>query len=161
MSSRHICRFWNIQPHQQRCAKKIYNPKPHTIYKQIFAMYILKFPHHFPFWRRYTFLSHLTTKSKISIRWIKKPVAVTDGVYIFIHKLLPEHSHNYFAYAILCVNVRVVAGRHTLWREEQRCPPAHFCVYGICIITNNGVLIKYKTQKPHSNFYINHHFVFS
>ncbi len=26
---------------------------------------------HFPSWRRYTFLSHLTTKSKISVRWKK------------------------------------------------------------------------------------------
>ena len=36
---------------------------------------------HYPSWRRYTFLSHLTTKSKISVRWIKKPVAVTCGVH--------------------------------------------------------------------------------
>ena len=32
---------------------------------------------HSPPWRRYTFLSHLTTKSKISVRWIKKLVAAT------------------------------------------------------------------------------------
>ena len=96
---------------------------------------------HFPSWRRYTFLSHLTTKSKISVRWIKKLVAVTGGVYIFIHKLLPEHSYNYFVYTIVCA--RIVTGRHTLCRKEQRCPPAHFCVYGICIITNNAVSVKY------------------
>ena len=35
---------------------------------------------HFPSWRWYTFLSHLTTKSKISVRWIKKLVAATGGV---------------------------------------------------------------------------------
>ena len=35
---------------------------------------------HLPYWRRYTFLSHLATKSKISVRWIKKLVAATDGV---------------------------------------------------------------------------------
>ena len=32
-------------------------------------------------------------------------------MYIFIHNLLPEHSYNYFVYTILCVHVRVVAGR--------------------------------------------------
>ena len=32
---------------------------------------------HSPYLRRYTFLSHLTTKSKISVRWIKKLVAAT------------------------------------------------------------------------------------
>ena len=35
---------------------------------------------HSPSLRRYTFLSHLTTKSKISVRWIKKLVAATYGV---------------------------------------------------------------------------------
>ena len=39
-----------------------------------------------------------------------------------------------------------VAGWHTLWRKEQRCPPAHFCVSGICIITNNVVFIKYRNK---------------
>ncbi len=37
-------------------------------------------PTHSPSLRRYTFLSHLTTKSKISVRWIKKPVAATDNL---------------------------------------------------------------------------------
>ena len=46
-----------------------------------------------------------------------------------------------------------VAGRHTLWRKEQRCPPAHFCVYGICIITNNAEPRKYI---PHHSFIISH-----
>ena len=36
------------------------------------------------FLRRYTFLSHLTTKSKISVRWIKKLVAATYVVYQFL-----------------------------------------------------------------------------
>ena len=42
---------------------------------------------HSPYLRRYTFLSHLTTKSKISVRWIKKLVAATFCVqksYIII-----------------------------------------------------------------------------
>ena len=39
---------------------------------------------HFLPWRRYTFLSHLTTKSKISVRWIKKLVAATYGVCQFL-----------------------------------------------------------------------------
>ena len=43
-----------------------------------------------------------------------------------------------------------VAGWHTLWRKEQRCPTAHFCVFGICIITNNAVSVKYI---PHHSFY--------
>ena len=73
-SRRHICRSYNLQPHQQRCANKISHQKPH------------------PSWRRYTFLSHLTTKSKISVRWIKKLVAATYGVYIFIHKSSLSHS---------------------------------------------------------------------
>ena len=67
------------------------------------------------------FLSHLTTKSKISVRWIKKLVAVTYGVYIFIHKLLPEHSYNYFVYTILCVHGRVVAGRHCVSSRPFLC----------------------------------------
>ena len=42
-------------------------------------MYILKFPHHFPFWRRYDFLRSMT-KSQISISCIEKPVVATYGV---------------------------------------------------------------------------------
>ena len=51
-SRRHICRSYNLHPHQQRCVYKISHQKP------------------YPSWRRYTFLSHPTTKSKISVRWI-------------------------------------------------------------------------------------------
>ncbi len=36
------------------------------------------------FLRRYTFLSNLTTKSKISVRWIKKLVTATYGVCQFL-----------------------------------------------------------------------------
>ena len=36
----------------------------HFVFSKIYSI-------HFPFWRRYTFLSHLTTKSKISVRWKK------------------------------------------------------------------------------------------
>ena len=42
---------------------------------------------HSPYLRRYTFLSHLTTESKISVRWIKKLVAATfcvQKLYIII-----------------------------------------------------------------------------
>ena len=49
----------------------------HFVFSKIYSI-------HFPFWRRYTFLSHLTTKSKISVRWIKKLVAATHGVYLII-----------------------------------------------------------------------------
>ena len=40
-------------------------------------------------------------------------------------------------------------------------PAAHFCAHEIYIITNNGVFIKYRNQKPKNNFYIKHHSVFS
>ena len=51
----------------------------------MFIQYLPKtFSQHSPSWRRYTFLSHLTTKSKISVRWIKKLVAATDGVYLIL-----------------------------------------------------------------------------
>ena len=39
-----------------------------------------------PSWRRYTFLSHLTTKLKIYARWIKKLVAATYGVSVLSQK---------------------------------------------------------------------------
>ena len=49
----------------------------------VFIKYLPKtFSQHSPSWRRYTFLSHLRAKSQISARWIKKLVAVTDGVYL-------------------------------------------------------------------------------
>ncbi len=47
-----------------------------------------------PSWRRYTFLYHLTTKSKISVRWIKKLVAATFRAYVFIHILLYKHKNS-------------------------------------------------------------------
>ena len=75
--------------HKPRCVHKISPPKPH------------------PSWRRYTFLSHLTTKSKISVRWIKKLVAATCGVCVSIHKLLPSHLYNYSTYTIVYAFVRI------------------------------------------------------
>ena len=62
----------------------------YNIQPPMFLLNISPKPH--PSWRRYTFLSHLTTKSKISVRWIKKLVAATCGVCVSIHKLLPSHS---------------------------------------------------------------------
>ena len=54
-----------------------------------------------------------------------------------------------------------VAGRHTLWRKEQRCPPAHFCVNIICIITNNAVPIQYLPDLIlFITFHPTHHCVF-
>ena len=58
VSCRHICRLYNLHPHQQCCAYTISPQKPH------------------PSLRRYTFLSHLTTKSQISVRWIKLCVGI-------------------------------------------------------------------------------------
>ena len=77
VSCRHICRSYNLQPHQQRCAYTI-SPShitPIIIYQfttppTTMCLYnIFTIPH--TYLRRYTFLSHLTTKSKISVRWIK------------------------------------------------------------------------------------------
>ena len=39
-----------------------------------------------------------------------------------------------------------VAGRHTLWRKEQRCPPTIFVAYTLYTPTNNAVFIKYRTK---------------
>ena len=66
--------------------RTIYNPTNNAVFKQ----YLPKKPH--PYLRRYTFLSHLTTKSKISTSPAKKQVAATCGVCMFIHKLSPSHS---------------------------------------------------------------------
>ena len=43
---------------------------------------------HSPHWRRYTFLSHLTTKSKISVRWIKK----TGRRYVVRTKIIHHYK---------------------------------------------------------------------
>ena len=72
-------------PKQQRCVYKISNPKINFIFNPIHHCVFIKiFSTQFPSWRRYTFLSHLATKSKISARWIKKLVAATDGVNLII-----------------------------------------------------------------------------
>ena len=71
--------------YQQRCVYIISKPKPpYHFQTYIRNAYSRNISHHFPYWRRYTFLSHLTKKSKISVRWIKKLVAATDGVYASI-----------------------------------------------------------------------------
>ena len=64
-SSRHISRSCNLQPHQQRYANKISNPKPqYNFHNYIRNTTSPKSPTNSPFWRRYTFLSHLATKLK-------------------------------------------------------------------------------------------------
>ena len=93
---------------------------------------------HYPSWRRYTFLSHLTTKSKISVRWIKKLVAATYGVYIFIHKLSLSHLYNYSAFTILYAFVRIRNGRHCVSCRHISCayniqPHQQRCAYTICL----------------------------
>ncbi len=118
-SRRHICRSYNLHPHQQRCVYKIIFTIPHT---------------HL---RRYTFLSHLTTKSKISVRWIKKLVAATYGVCMFIHKLSPPHITPIIIYPfIFATNAYVICngGSHpaaiyvvcTIYT-----PPTMLCLYNI------------------------------
>ena len=66
-----------------------------TTFPPIFALsikYLPKKPH--PYLRRYTFLSHLTMKSKISVRCIKKMVAATSCVCNIIQ------SQSFIAYII-------------------------------------------------------------
>ena len=90
--------------------------------------------------RRYTFLSHLTTKSKISVRWIKKLVAATYGVCMFIHKLSPPHITPIIIYPfIFATNAYVICngGSH---------PAAIYVVRTIYIPTNNVVPIQYLTK---------------
>ena len=121
-SRRHICRSYNLHPHQQRCAYTISPQKPH------------------PSLRRYTFLSHLTTKSKISVRWIKKLVAATYGVCMFIHKLSPPHITPIIIYPfIFATNAYVICngGSH---------PAAIYVVRTIYTPTNNVVPIQYLTK---------------
>ena len=70
--------------------------------------------------------------------------------------IIPDKCYNY-----IHTQSPNVAGWHTLWRKEQRCPPAHFCVYGICIITNNGAFIKYRTKTPQTIIHLIYHCVFT
>ena len=92
VSWRPILCLWNMYRHQQRCVHKIFHTNPNKFIHLSF--YFFKpISTHYPPWRRYTFLSHLTTKSKISARWIKKLVAVTSGVYesiqLYVHVYAP------------------------------------------------------------------------
>ena len=115
-SSRHISRPCDLQPHQQRWLHTISPPKPHTIYKHFFARCVVLSI--FPSWRRYTFLSHLTTKSKISVRWIKKLVAVTGGVYTSIqfYKLAIASVARRF-----CESSRHISRPYNIQPHQQRC----------------------------------------
>ena len=83
----------SVNPHAIYHVRAIYNPtnnampikfrtqNPNTIATTIFAKQPSQNPStNAPFWRRYTFLSHLKTKSQISVRWIKKLVAATDNL---------------------------------------------------------------------------------
>ena len=77
-SSRHISRSCNLQPHQQRYANKISNPKPkfnfHTyIRKTTFP----KSPHKFSLLAAIHLFISSRDEIKISARWIKKLVAAT------------------------------------------------------------------------------------
>ena len=82
-------------------------------------------------------------------------VVITTYSQRGIYKIYSKNTkYKYFlwlwAYQLYKHIYASVAGRHTLWRKEQRCPPAHFCVRRICIITNNVVYIQYRTKKYHT-----------
>ena len=84
-SSRHISRPCNLQPHQQRCANKISNPKPqynfHTYIRNTTSP---KFPQKFSLLAAIHLFARSVTKSKISTSPAKKLVAATDGVYLIL-----------------------------------------------------------------------------
>ena len=82
-----------------------------------------------------------------------------------IHKIYNKNiTRKYFlrrlAYQLYKHMYASVAGRHTLWRKEQRCPPAQFCVRGICIITNIADFIQYLLQTPQTIFHLTYHCAF-
>ena len=110
MSSRSFLCILSMYFYQQRYANKISNPKPTTFFKSIHHCRFPKiFSIHFRYWRRYTFLSHLWAKSKISARWIKKLVAFTDGVYA--SKYIPPKPHPIYKHIFaLCVPQKVASG---------------------------------------------------
>ena len=80
---------------------------------------------------------------------------------IYLQNIMCNVTHTDKFYKLHKIASTAVAGWHTLWRKEQRCPPAHFCVYGICIITNNGAFIKYRTKTPQTIFHLTHQCVFT
>ena len=110
MSSRPFLCILSMYFYQHRCAKRISKPKIQTIFKFIYHCRFPKiFSIHFRYWRRYTFLSHLWAKSKISARWIKKLVAFTDGVYA--SKYIPPKPHPIYKHIFaLCVPQTVASG---------------------------------------------------
>lgn len=76
--------------------------------------------------------AHSDTKSEISSSSAKKLVAATSGVYVFIHELPASQSQNCYAFIIVYVYVRNVAGRYcvssrpflcfwNLFYHQQRC----------------------------------------
>ena len=80
-SSRHISRSCNLQPHQQRYANKISNPKPqYNFHNYIRKTTFLKSLDKFSFLAAIHLFISSRDEIKISARWIKKPIAVTDCV---------------------------------------------------------------------------------
>ena len=75
-------------------------------------------------------------------------VVITTYSQRGIHKIYSKNTkYKYFlwlwVYQLYKHIYASVAGRHTLWRKEQRCPPA---IYAECVRythTNNGAFIKY------------------
>ena len=76
------CNFRKIS--KNRSSFAIFKEQQHQHFQNFFT--------HSPSLRRYTFLSHLTTKSEISVRWIKKLVAATCCVCNFIQFIIIQKT---------------------------------------------------------------------
>ncbi len=85
---------------------------------------------------------------KISARWIKKLVAATDGVYVHIHQFIFTWLNLYRVKFLQYINPPIIVSSPE--RNGALHCSAHFCVYEICIITNNAVPIKFRTQNPNT-----------
>ena len=104
----HICNLIFEETEQQRCVYKISKPNLKSkINPSIIVCLPKYFPPNFLSWRRYTFLSHLATKSKISVRWIKKLVAVTGGVYA--SKYITPKPHTIYKHILALYVPQIVA----------------------------------------------------
>ena len=89
------CNFRKIS--KNRSSFAIFKEQQHQHFQNFFT--------HSPSLRRYTFLSHLTTKSKISVRWIKKLVAATYGVCNFIQFISAQKKnrrYRFFINTVIC-----------------------------------------------------------
>ena len=67
-------------------------------------------------------------------------------VYIISSQKIP-HANIFYAdkfYRSIHLQTQYVAGWHTLWRKEQRCPPAIYVFYTIYNPTNNDMPIEYR-----------------